>query len=454
MANKSFVVQYIIKARERFSQSANKVRRSSDAMRKSIDRAKKSFVEFSAKARKAGLIMTAAVTTPILFMARSLKNAARDAQETQSKFNTVFSSLEGRANKTAVAFGASFGLANEQAQRLLANTGDLLTGFGFTQEAAFNLSSQVNELAADLASFQNLEGGVERASHAITSALTGEREALKSLGIVVNEENLKKKILAMRSDGVRFASKQEAKALATVALAMEQSKNAIGDVARTKHDLANQERFLAANTANLSVEFGQILVPIFLKLTGVLLDVTRWVNALSPGMKKMILIVVGVAAVIGPLLLILGSVALVLPVLASGAAIVGTVLGVIAVAAGALTTVVSVLGTAFMLAFGPVGLIVVGLAAAAFLVIDNWTAVKDFFINMWATIKDKVALLSGIFGGGSAEIGGGSLNVLGQSRVDVGVNVGLDKGLKQTSEPTKRTRGGRRTDVGSATGGA
>ena len=97
-----------------------------------------------------------------------------------------------KAEDTAKTFRQSFGLSRKAAKQLLGDTGDLLVGFGFTEDAALDLSKKVNELAVDLASFTNFSGGAEGASLALTKALLGERESIKSLGIAITEADLKK----------------------------------------------------------------------------------------------------------------------------------------------------------------------------------------------------------------------------------------------------------------------
>ena len=239
MANKSFVVQYVIRARDKFSESANRVSDSTRKMKDSIRKSKESFVELSASMRKTGAIMSAAVTVPILLAANSLKNAASDAVEARSKFSAVFSSIGSESETAADKLAKSFGLSGTNARMLLGDTGDLLSGFGFTQKASLDLSTQVNSLAVDLASFTNFSGGAKGASDALTKALLGERESLKSLGIAILEKDVKTKVSQMVAEGHRFESLRQAKAVATLALATEQSKNAIGDFARTSGDLAN-----------------------------------------------------------------------------------------------------------------------------------------------------------------------------------------------------------------------
>src|SRR5690554_1029718 len=115
------------------------------------------------------------------------KNLARDADEIRSKFDQVFISIKEGANEIADSFSKNFGLAGSTARDLLSQTGDLLIGFGFTEQQALDLSLQINELAQDLTSFTNFEGGAKDASLSLTKALLGETESAKKLGIVIRQ---------------------------------------------------------------------------------------------------------------------------------------------------------------------------------------------------------------------------------------------------------------------------
>lgn len=63
------------------------------------------------------------------------------------------------------------------------------------QEEVDGLSVSLTKLAIDVASFNNASD--EQAVHAFTSALTGEREALKSLGIVISEQDVLNKAYSL-----------------------------------------------------------------------------------------------------------------------------------------------------------------------------------------------------------------------------------------------------------------
>jgi hypothetical protein len=187
--------------------------------------------------------------------------AGSDAEETESKFNAVYSGIKDAAEETARNLADNFGLASTKAKQLLGDTGDLLTGFGFSQESALDLSNQVQMLAVDLASFTNYSGGAEGASMALTKALLGERESVKSLGISILEEDVKAQMLLNSQNGLTFETERQAKAYATLQLAQQQSVNAIGDFSRTQDGLANKVRIFQALLTDISVNIGKGLIP-------------------------------------------------------------------------------------------------------------------------------------------------------------------------------------------------
>jgi hypothetical protein len=195
-------------------------------------------------------------------VSKSLILASSNAQETRNKFNVVFKDISKEANASAENLSKSFGLSATAAQSLLADTGDLLTGFGFSGEAALDLSTQVNELAVDLASFTNFSGGAEGASQALTKALLGERESVKALGISILDADVKAKVLELTQQGLTFETERQAKAYATMQIALEQSKNSLGDFERSESSFANQTRITKARIEDLQVALGDQLLPV------------------------------------------------------------------------------------------------------------------------------------------------------------------------------------------------
>lgn len=333
-------VTFIIQLKDQFSRMSQKFNRTFDGMNRSAEDLNKQLKGFKKRGQeirdlggsfaKTGAVMTAAVTVPAALMGRSMINAASDAEETANKFAEVFKGIGSQSSAAVNELTSGFFLAKSSAQELLSNTGDLLVGLGLNREEALKLSADVVKLSADVASFKNVEGGTARAADALTKALLGEREMLKeTFKTAVREEEVKKRAQILRIKD-RKLTEQQAKALATLAIVTERNKDAIGDLTRTSESFANVERANSEAVKTLSESFGRLLLPFATKVLQTLTKLVNWVEQLSPGMKKFVLIVAGLAALAGPILLLLGGMAaafsvLSLPILAVSAAVLGVV---------------------------------------------------------------------------------------------------------------------------------
>ena len=189
--------------------------------------------------------------------------------ETASKFNTVFGPAVQDVNEFLDEFATMAGLSNREAQDLIATTGAIVQGFGFTREESAKLSTQVMALAGDFASFNNLP--TADTSRAIQAALTGERESLKRLGVVILETEVQQR--AMRDTGKTVAATltQQEKAVASLALITEKAGVQIGDLTRTQSSAANRAKQLGAGMRDLRDDIAVGLQPamnIFLELLG------------------------------------------------------------------------------------------------------------------------------------------------------------------------------------------
>jgi len=272
---------------------------------KAMKKAQKSVSRFGAKMERTGQTLTRNVTLPLAGLGIAAVKMASDFEETDSKFKTVFSSIQKQAENTAHTFKNSFGLSSKAAKQMLGDTGDLLVGFGFTEKEALNLSKQVNELAVDLASFTNFSGGAEGASLALTKALLGERESIKSLGIAITDADLKS---FAKDQGLIFKELTRVeKATLTYQLAAKQSSKAIGDFARTSGSFANQTRILVNQITDLGIELGQQLLPIAQKLLAWSRNMINRFSELTPAQKQNALEWGAIAFALGPVLTAFGT---------------------------------------------------------------------------------------------------------------------------------------------------
>lgn len=442
MANRNFVVQYTIKAADKFSRTAAKFKASANRIKSSLasikNATKKGSVElekFKKKLNSVGRGMrnfgakaTLGITLPVALAARSMIKAAADAEEARSKFKTIFSSISSEADAMAKNLVKSYGLSKIGAREMLSFTGDILTGFGFTQKAALKMSNQVQKLAVDMGSLKNVEP--QRVSEAITKALLGERESLKLLGVAILENDVKRRVNMLAAKGMRFESMKQAKALATFQLITEQAKNSIGDFNKTQESATNRARKLTARFSDLKVTIGDKLLPVALRLTNFLIGIIDKFEALSPLTQNIILGFIGFAAIAGPIAAAIG-----LLVLAFGALNAATLASIASMAiAVAPFLAIAAAATAVFLAVEALVSKILELGGLTS-VLENFGASVFKFFN-----EDEIALNKDV-------------NLNQRSQTDVNLNVGLAGGLEQKGGAGV-TQKGRAANVGLNAAGA
>lgn len=251
-------MQGAIKDLNSVNKGLGSVDKSNKKLSKSTKKTKTDFMALGAK-------LLGAVGTIALFAKK-----ASDLEEVTSKFSTVFKDVAIEAERMAKGLQDSYGMSTIESKKLLGNTADLLTGFGMTSEAALQLSNQTQQLAADLGSFNNISA--ERASLALTKAYFGERESLKELGIIITETSLKERMRAEGMNKLTGNALLQAKADMTLKMAMEQSKNALGDYGRTQDSAANVAKRLANSFEDVVAAIGAEMLPGLANLGSAVID--------------------------------------------------------------------------------------------------------------------------------------------------------------------------------------
>ncbi len=271
MADQVGRVFYVIDADDRLF---NKGLKNSKKQVQTFDKnATKSFKSVGGGFSKLGLGVAAFTGVFIIGINKSIK-AASDLQEATNKFNTIFRGVGKEAQKVSNELVSAYGLSNRQSKELLASTGSLLTGFGFTADEALKLSGEVNRLAVDLASFTNAEGGAERVSRALNSALVGNTESLTTLDTKILDADINAKLFEKGQEKLTGTARLRARAEATLALVVEQNTLAQGDAIRTQGDYANLTRRLESRQEDLSATLGAKLLPALSEIKVAFLDST------------------------------------------------------------------------------------------------------------------------------------------------------------------------------------
>lgn len=207
------------------------------------------------------------------FGAESVK-VFSDLQEETQKFGIVFAGVNGQANAVVQDLIDNFGQSELSARKMMAQTGDMLTGFGLGSRDVLDLSAAMSKMGADIASFTNYAGGAEGATYALTKAMLGETEQAKMLGVAIKTDTpgFRKFEKQAQSTGIYIkelgrtftaSTTQEARAIAVAATIYEQKAHVLGDFARNQDSIANQSRTLSNRFVELKAQIGGMIEDIF-----------------------------------------------------------------------------------------------------------------------------------------------------------------------------------------------
>lgn len=216
-------------------------------------------------------------------------NLGSDAEESANAFSVTFKEATDSLTGFVEDFSTKAGFTTAELQQLLSFTGGVVNGMGASAEASSEFAKQIAVLSGDIGSLRNIDPSdvLER----ITKALTGEREGLKQLGIVLKQTTVDQKALSMTNKSAVSELTELERAQATLTLIQEHSSDALGDLDRTSDGFANTQRRLKAELRETATEMGNALMPTVNELLPVISDLAEKVlpkmtEAFAKGVEK------------------------------------------------------------------------------------------------------------------------------------------------------------------------
>lgn len=204
----------------------------------------------------AGLIKEAG--TALFEFGKESINAASDLQEVDNVINTTFGENAPLIDAFAKGATKSLGMTETAAKKYTGTFGAILKAMGMTDDQTLEFSQNLTSLAADLASFYNID--FESAYQKLRSGLVGETEPLMDLGI-----DLRVTALEEYAEGLGLVysemSSAEQAALRYAAI-MDKTGDVQGDFAKTNDSFSNQMKVFETNIANLQAALGEQLLPV------------------------------------------------------------------------------------------------------------------------------------------------------------------------------------------------
>lgn len=245
-----------------------------------LERGRKTADKF--KKTIAGAFSTAAVARFV-----KLSIASYTALENSSRvFAAVYRDNAMTAKKALEQFRSEMHLTTGQAQKMLGMTGNLLTGFGFTQSEALKLSTSLARIGADLAAYRGYAGGAEGATMALTQAMFGETERAKMLGIVIRQNSKDFQSLTKSLMNSHGYTESMAKAMATIQIIEKQAANASG--AATMDTMANAMKRAGSEIEALRANVGKYFADDVKTGVNVVRDLAKTFNELNPTAQEFV----------------------------------------------------------------------------------------------------------------------------------------------------------------------
>lgn len=199
---------------------------------------------------------------------------ASDLVETQNVVDVTFEDSASTINKWAQEALNAYGITETKAKQYSSTLGAMLKSMGIADDQVLQMSIDMAGLAADMASFYNLDH--DTAFEKIRSGISGETEPLKALGINMSVANLNAFALEKGMNKAFDKMSQAEQATLRYQYLLEATKDAQGDFARTGDSFSNEMRKLQTNLDRIKTEFGKgllgVVTPAISLLNNVLSD--------------------------------------------------------------------------------------------------------------------------------------------------------------------------------------
>lgn len=381
--NKSF--QSVGSAADRFGKSVGKSSRDTGIHFKKMgadaEGTKKGFAGLGAQGQLLTGVLAGFGGSVALSAFNDMTNLASSAGETFNKATTIFGAGFGDIEKWASTAKNTMGMSKTAALDAAAGFGNLFSQLGFGQEDVNNMSKSMVQLGVDFASFHGIED-VTSVIEAQSSAFRGEYDALQKFIPTISAATVEQKALEMSGKKATKELTAQEKAAAVQAFMMENAGAAMGDYAKTSNSAMGQSKKSAAAMEEMNVAIGQKLLPAQMKWNQAKLAFANvMVDKVLPALDRIGGFIQANQGPFTALALVVG-----------GALTAAFVMWAISAGAAAVATIA---------ATWPVLAIGAAVAVLAFIVIKNWSTIKEWtvkvFTAVWTFIKQAFEVVKNLF---------------------------------------------------------
>ena len=181
-------------------------------------------------------------------------------REVQNVVDVTFGANANEIETWAKKARSQFGLTETQAKQFTSTLGAMAKSAGITGPEIVGMSTDLAGLAADMASFYNMD--FETAFQKIRSGISGETEPLKQLGVNMSVANLQAYAMTQGITKAFDKMSQSEQVMLRYQYLMQATADAQGDFARTSDGFANAQRRFETALDTIKTSVGSFLLEV------------------------------------------------------------------------------------------------------------------------------------------------------------------------------------------------
>ena len=220
------------------------------------------------------------VGTQVFGVVKGLADMAGEAEKTELRFKRVFGNMSTSVSVFSSQLAKDLGRVETDVKSGMVSFQAFFQGLGFAGKEAAGMSSKMQALSFDLASFFNIQD--ENAQKRFLAALAGSPEVLDQFGINLKQAALQ---VELHNMGIKSTVQNTDELIKTqgrlnIIMRAMSSNGILGDAQRTMNTWDNTVKRTWASLKTLGIAIGNMLLPVLKGFLNAVMSITKGITKL------------------------------------------------------------------------------------------------------------------------------------------------------------------------------